>query len=55
VCRTVRGRRTCRNVTKTRGLLETIGCTSNQHIVQVQYRDASGAINNAQKSARCTR
>ena len=54
VCTRRNGRTTCRFVTKTRGLFETIGCTARNHKVEVTYTDKSGAVNKANKNAPCT-
>jgi hypothetical protein len=53
--RTVRrGVVTFRNVTKTRGLFETVGCIAHKHQVLVTYTDKSNAVNTAHKDAPCT-
>jgi hypothetical protein len=40
---------------KTRGLLESTGCTSRAHPVNVLFTDASKAVKTASKNAPCTK
>lgn len=42
-----------RTVTVTRGLFMSKGCTGRRHVVNVQFKDASGASNSASKNAAC--